>query len=143
MAPQNNLSFNSCALVVIKRAIVCNISCASGCSARGFTETKLSFVLYQSPAIDFPFLTLSSSEINCDWPTRQLGRLRLPSMSEDIETPPNWAGGLTRHGMYYEGYVDNLLETLNKHTAATVTTYGVRRSRIANHSNEDKENEVY
>ena len=63
-------------------------------------------------------------------------------MSEDIETPPEWAAGLTRRGLYYEGYVDNLSEILNKHAAATVTTYGVRKSRIASHTNEDKENEV-
>ena len=64
-------------------------------------------------------------------------------MSEDIETPPNQAAGLTCCGVYYEGYVDNLSEILNKHAAATMTTYSVRRSHIANHSNEDKENEVY
>ena len=63
-------------------------------------------------------------------------------MSEDIETPPEWAAGLTRRGLYYEGYVDNLSEVLNKHVAATVTTDGVRRSRIVSHTNEDKENEV-
>ena len=62
-------------------------------------------------------------------------------MSKDIETPPEWAAALTRRGLYYEGYV-NLSEIFNKHTAATITTYGVRRSRIESHMNEDKENKV-
>ena len=43
---------------------------------------------------------------------------------------------------YYEGYVDNLSEILNKHAAATDTTYGVRRSHIAGHMSKDKENKV-
>ena len=63
-------------------------------------------------------------------------------MSEDIETLLKWAAGLTCRGVYYKGYVDNLSEILKKHAAATVTTYGVRRSHIANHSNKDTENEV-
>ena len=39
-----------------------------------------------------------------------------------------WATGLELRGLYYEGYTDNLQELLCKHSSATITTYGVRKS---------------
>ena len=45
-----------------------------------------------------------------------------------------WKEGLSPCGVYYEGYTDNLQQTLTKHSAATLTTYGIRRShRCINH----------
>ena len=43
-----------------------------------------------------------------------------------MEKRSQWKEGLSL--LYYEGYTDNLQQTLTKHSAATVTTYGVRRS---------------
>ena len=45
---------------------------------------------------------------------------------------PNWAEGLHPRGNFYEGYVDNLQHTLDRHRSSTVTTYGVRRSHTTN-----------
>ena len=52
-----------------------------------------------------------------------------------------WTEGLNPCGVYYEGYTDDLQQMLTKHSSATVSTYGVRRSHI-NHvvKNIDKEN---
>ena len=52
----------------------------------------------------------------------------------------DWTTGLQRCGYYYEGFTDNLQETLNKHSAATVTTYGICRSHTSNSSKVNKEN---
>ena len=41
---------------------------------------------------------------------------------------PEWTTGLERRGIFYEGYTDHLQGTLNKHSIATVITYGIRRS---------------
>ena len=49
------------------------------------------------------------------------------SLIVETAQPPEWTTGLERRGFFYEGYTDNLQETLNKHSAATVTTYGIRR----------------
>ena len=55
-----------------------------------------------------------------------------------------WMEGLSPCGLYYEGYTDDLQQMLTKHSSATVTTYGVRRSHINNHvvkiAENDKEN---
>ena len=42
---------------------------------------------------------------------------------------PDWTSGLNRVGQYFEGYVEDIDLIRQKHQAATVTTYGVRRSR--------------
>ena len=53
-----------------------------------------------------------------------------------------WKEGLSPCGVYYEGYTDNLEQTLTKHSAATVTTYGVRRSHTCvNHVNKTDDDE--
>lgn len=41
----------------------------------------------------------------------------------------SWIEGLTRVGVYYEGFVKNIDDVLAKHSTETVTTYGIRRSR--------------
>ena len=41
-----------------------------------------------------------------------------------------------------EGFTDNLQETLNKHSAATVATYGIRQSHTSNSSKVNKENKI-
>ena len=57
---------------------------------------------------------------------------------------PSWAKGLQKSGLYYEGFVDNLDETLEAHRRCTVTTYGTRTSKkpagTISHSEHDKEN---
>lgn len=52
-----------------------------------------------------------------------------------------WTDGLNLCGLYYEGYTDDLQQMLTKHSSATVSTYGVRRSHT-NHAvkSNDKEN---
>ena len=42
------------------------------------------------------------------------------SLIVETAQPPEWTTGLERRGFFYEGYTDNLQETLNKHSAATV-----------------------
>ena len=61
---------------------------------------------------------------------------------------PSWALGLKRSGLYYEGFVDNLEDTLEAHRRCTITTYGTRTSKkppgtpgLAVDNNIDKENE--
>ena len=44
-----------------------------------------------------------------------------------------WTEGLNPCGLYYEGYTDDLQLMLTKHSTATVSTYGVRRSHT-NHA---------
>ena len=39
-----------------------------------------------------------------------------------------WTEGLNPCGLYYEGYTDDLQLMLTKHSTATVSMYGVRRS---------------
>lgn len=56
------------------------------------------------------------------------------------EEVTDWTTGLQRCGSYYEGFTGNLHETLNKHSAATVTTYEIRRSHTSNSSKVNKEN---
>ena len=53
---------------------------------------------------------------------------------------PEWTTGLERRGIFYEGYTDHLQETLNKHSVATVTTYGIRRSHSSTACKVNKEN---
>ena len=42
---------------------------------------------------------------------------------------PSWIDGLNRVGEYYEGFVKDIYDLLAKHSAETVTTYGMRHSR--------------
>ena len=74
-------------------------------------------------------------------------------MSSSESSIPEWAIDLpTTCGNYFEGYVDDIEAVRQKHQASTVSTYGVRRSRIntaSNGSNKteacgdiEKENEV-
>ena len=63
---------------------------------------------------------------------------------------PTWARDLKKVGLYYEGFVEDIDSLRQKHQAATVSTYGIRRSRSNNHrkieENDDqctnKENKV-
>ena len=52
-----------------------------------------------------------------------------------------------RSGLYYEGFVDNLENTLEAHRRCTVSTYGTRTSKKATtlptDTNIDKENDGY
>ena len=45
-----------------------------------------------------------------------------------VEASP-WALGLHKSGLYYEGIIDDLHETLELHKKVTVTTFGTRTSR--------------
>ena len=67
-------------------------------------------------------------------------------MDEDSARPA-WAVGLKRSGLYYEGFVDNLENTLEAHRRCTVSTYGTRTSKKATtlptDTNIDKENDGY
>ena len=42
---------------------------------------------------------------------------------------PVWAQGLKKSGLYYEGFVTTLEETLEAHRKCTLTTYGTRTSK--------------
>eukprot|EP00118_Oscarella_pearsei_P020652 m.225244 g.225244 ORF g.225244 m.225244 type:complete len:124 (+) comp40012_c0_seq14:589-960(+) len=53
---------------------------------------------------------------------------------------PEWALGLRRSGLYFEGFVDNL-EVFEGHKAATLTTYGTRSSRQVIHAEGSENNE--
>ena len=67
---------------------------------------------------------------------------------------PTWAKGLKQVGFYYEGYVEDIDLIRQKHLAATVSSFGIRRSRSNTNSTEkersvekcdnqnDKENKV-
>ena len=67
---------------------------------------------------------------------------------------PTWAKGLKQVGLYYEGYVEDIDLIRQKHLAATVSSFGIRRSRSNTNSTEkelsvekcdnqnDKENKV-
>ena len=46
-----------------------------------------------------------------------------------FDSSPPWAKGLKRSGMYYEGIVEDLDETLEAHRRITMTTYGTRTSK--------------
>ena len=48
---------------------------------------------------------------------------------EENSVRPVWALGLKRSGLYYEGFVDNLEDTLEAHRRCTITTYGTRTSK--------------
>lgn len=57
---------------------------------------------------------------------------------------PEWAGDLELSvcGDYYQGFVDDYTSVLSQHCIATVSTYGVRKSRKnVGHVMEDKEND--
>ena len=43
-----------------------------------------------------------------------------------------WFKGLTKVGLYYEGFVDNLEEVLEGHRRCTMTSYGTRNSKKSN-----------
>lgn len=59
----------------------------------------------------------------------------------DLESGgPAWAEGLQKNGEYYEGYVGNLDDTLAKHSSETVTTYGIRKSRMSKHQQDISSN---
>ena len=55
---------------------------------------------------------------------------------------PAWARGLKKCGLYYEGFVDDLEDTLEAHRRCTLTTYGTRTSKKPSGSTieVDKEN---
>ena len=54
-----------------------------------------------------------------------------------------WKEGLSPCGVYYEGFTDDLQQTLTKHSAATLTTYGIRRSHICvNHVTKTDDDEM-
>ena len=64
---------------------------------------------------------------------------------------PTWANGLKQVGLYYEGYVEDINLIRQKHLAATVSSFGIRRSRSNTSPTEtqsvkkcdnDKENKV-
>lgn len=57
-------------------------------------------------------------------------------MEKDI---PSWASGLQLKGNYFQGVIEDLESVLDRHRIATVTTYGVRKSR-KNFTGADKEN---
>ena len=40
-----------------------------------------------------------------------------------------WANGLKQVGLYYEGYIEDIDLIRQKHLAATVSLFGIRRSR--------------
>ena len=50
----------------------------------------------------------------------------------DMESK-QWTEGLNPCGLYYEGYTNDLQQMLTRHSSATVSTYGVRRSHT-NHA---------
>ena len=51
-----------------------------------------------------------------------------------MDTPPTWVEEhrLKKVGVYYEGYVDDIDLVRQQHQAYTVSTFGVRRSRVNN-----------
>ena len=49
---------------------------------------------------------------------------------------PAWARDLEPRGRYYEGFVEDLDSLLTKFKAETVTTFGVRKSRYLDGSND-------
>ena len=71
----------------------------------------------------------------------QAGILKPPTAYEVDMESQQWTDGLNPCGLYYEGYTDDLQQMLTKHSSATVSTYGVRRSHT-NHAVKctDKEN---
>ena len=54
-----------------------------------------------------------------------------------VMTSSSWTEGLSRVGVYYEGFVKNVDDVLAKHSTETVTTYGTRRSRKIGSSNKE------
>ena len=78
------------------------------------------------------------------------GNFCLHTVSMDSDgVQPAWALGLKRSGLYYEGFIDNLEDTLEAHRRCTVTTYGTRTSKkspastVVPSSNTDQENDRY
>ena len=62
-------------------------------------------------------------------------------MAQDSDHPA-WTRGLNKSGLYYEGFVDDLEDTLEAHRRYTLTTYGTRTSKKPSGSTieVDKEN---
>ena len=56
---------------------------------------------------------------------------------------PKWASELEVCGQYYHGFVNDYKSVLSQHCMATVTTYGVRKSRksVCVKANPEKEND--
>ena len=52
-----------------------------------------------------------------------------------------WFEGLTKVGLYYEGFVDNLEDVLEGHRRCTMTSYGTRTSKKSNQIGDNKEND--
>ena len=50
---------------------------------------------------------------------------------------PSWARELKKVGFYYEGFVEDIDSVRQKHQAATVSTYGIRRSRTNNYKKQE------
>ena len=66
---------------------------------------------------------------------------KLKHEMKPVEEYNDWMEGLKRVGVYHDGFVRNVDDVLAKHSAATVTTYGTRRSRnIGPSVKGDKEN---
>ena len=51
-----------------------------------------------------------------------------------MDTPPTWVEEhrLKKVGLYYKGYVDDVDLVRQQHQAYTVSTFGIRRSRVIN-----------
>ena len=49
---------------------------------------------------------------------------------------PTWAKGLKQVGLYYKGYVEDIDAIRQKHLAATMSSFGIRRSRSNTNSTE-------
>ena len=70
-------------------------------------------------------------------------------MAMEIENSarPVWAVGLKMSGLYYEGFVDNLEDTLEAHRRCTITTYSTRTSpamaAVPTDTDMNKENDVH
>ena len=64
-------------------------------------------------------------------------------MALERNSRPEWASDLELSvcGHFYQGFVDDYSSVLDKHCMATVSTYGVRKSRKNATPMEDKESE--
>ena len=74
----------------------------------------------------------------------------MDSMAVEKSAQPDWAVRLKRSGLYYEGFVDSLEDTLEAHRRCTITTYGTRTSKkslattaVPTDTDMNKENDVH
>ena len=54
---------------------------------------------------------------------------------------PTWAKGLKQVGLYYEGYVEDINLIRQKHLAATVSSFGIRKSRSNTNTTENTQSQ--